>query len=99
MFRYLAVFRNIDISYNTLALIKGAPNSEAGKKLIEYLLSPEVEEALAKAKSAQIPLNPNVKSKVRVKTPAEVKAAEVNFSAAADNFSKAAEYIEQYFLK
>ncbi|MFO0883637.1 MAG: extracellular solute-binding protein [Pirellulales bacterium] len=41
---------------NTLSLIKGAPNPEAGKKLIEYLLSAEVEKQLADSASGQIPL-------------------------------------------
>jgi iron(III) transport system substrate-binding protein len=47
---------------NTVALIKGCPNPEAGKKLIDYLLRPEVEAKLAKAESRQIPLNPAVKA-------------------------------------
>jgi iron(III) transport system substrate-binding protein len=46
---------------NTVALIKGCPNPAGGKKLIDYLLKPEVEAKLAKAQSRQIPLNPLVK--------------------------------------
>jgi iron(III) transport system substrate-binding protein len=84
---------------NTLSLIKDCPHPEAGKKLIEYLLSPEVEEALAKCPSAQIPLNPKVTVKTRVKTPKEVKAMPVNFAKAAESFDKAAKYIEGTFLK
>lgn len=45
---------------NTVALIKGGPNGDAGKQLIDYLLSPEVETHLAKLRSIQIPLNPAV---------------------------------------
>jgi iron(III) transport system substrate-binding protein len=41
---------------NTVALIKGAPNAEAGKQLIDYLLSAEVERQLAEMPCAQIPL-------------------------------------------
>ncbi|NOZ20106.1 MAG: extracellular solute-binding protein [Planctomycetes bacterium] len=84
---------------NTLALIANAPHPETGKKLIEYLLSPEVEVALAKGKSAQIPLNPNVTTKVRVKTPKEVHMMGVDFNAAADAFDGASKYIEEFFLK
>jgi len=84
---------------NTLALIKDAPHPEAGKKLIEYLLSPEVESKLAEAKSAQIPLNPKVKVKSRVKTPAEVNAMNVDFSQAATKFAETAVYIEKFFLE
>jgi iron(III) transport system substrate-binding protein len=46
---------------NTLAVIKGAPNPDGARKLVDYLLSPEVEAKLARGGSRQIPLNPNVK--------------------------------------
>ena len=59
---------------NTLALVKGAPHPDAAKKLIEFLLSPDSERMLAESESAQIPLNPAVRAKVRVKTPADVPA-------------------------
>ncbi len=41
---------------NTVGLIAGCRHREAGRKLIDYLLSAEVEQALAEARSAQIPL-------------------------------------------
>jgi len=41
---------------NSVALIAGAPNPDHAKRLIDYLLSAEVERALAQARSAQIPL-------------------------------------------
>ena len=41
---------------NTAALVAGCPHPEAGKKLIDYLLSAEVERRLAEGPSAQIPL-------------------------------------------
>lgn len=41
---------------NTVALVKGSPNSDAGRKLIDYLLSAQVERRLAQSSSAQIPL-------------------------------------------
>jgi iron(III) transport system substrate-binding protein len=41
---------------NTVALIAGAKHAEAGRQLIDYLLSAEVERALAESRSAQIPL-------------------------------------------
>ena len=41
---------------NTVALIKGGPNPEAGKKLIDFLLSPKVEEMLAHCESGHCSL-------------------------------------------
>jgi iron(III) transport system substrate-binding protein len=45
---------------NTLALVKGGPHPDAGKRLLEWLASPEVEARLAAGRSAQIPLRPGV---------------------------------------
>ncbi len=45
---------------NSVALVKGGPNPEAARKLIDYILSEEVEAALAAAASAQIPLRAGV---------------------------------------
>ncbi len=47
---------------NTVALIRGGPNPDGARKLIDYLLSAEVEEKLALGPSRQIPLNPAVKA-------------------------------------
>ncbi len=41
---------------NTVAMIAGCPHPKQAKQLIDYLLSAEVERALAEARSAQIPL-------------------------------------------
>ncbi|MGL4552815.1 MAG: extracellular solute-binding protein, partial [Gemmataceae bacterium] len=43
---------------NTLMLIRGAPNAERGRRLIDFLLGPGVEKRLAEGPGAQIPLNP-----------------------------------------
>jgi iron(III) transport system substrate-binding protein len=71
---------------NTVALIKGGPNPDGAKKLIDFLLSPEVEMKLAKSASRQIPLNPQVKlDEIKhVQTPRTVKALQVDFAKAAE---------------
>ncbi len=83
---------------NTLSLIEGSPNPENGKKLIEYLLSPEVEIALSKGKSAQIPLNSAVDFEPRVKTPNDIKEMPVDFGKAAEAFDEAASFIREKFV-
>lgn len=45
---------------NMVSLIAGAPHAEAGKRLIDYLLSPDVERMLAQSEAAQIPLHAGV---------------------------------------
>ena len=83
---------------NTVSLMKNAPHSVEAKMLIDYLLSKEVEIALADSPSAQIPLNTEVNHKTRVKTPKEIKAIEVDFVLAAERFKNAAIFIKENFL-
>ena len=45
---------------NTVAVVKHAPHPEAARKLVDYLLEPDVERALAEMRGMQIPLNPAV---------------------------------------
>ena len=82
---------------NTLCLIKGSRNGEAARRLVDYLLSPEVEAALAAGSSAQIPLNPEVKADVRVETPRSVKAMDADFAASAAKWDAAAEFLRDEF--
>jgi iron(III) transport system substrate-binding protein len=82
---------------NTLALIKGSPNPEAANKLLDYLLSSDVERRLAEGPSAQIPLRRGVPASPRVKTPDEVRAMEVDWSAAAEKWDTAAEFLKNEF--
>jgi iron(III) transport system substrate-binding protein len=83
---------------NTLAIIKGCPHPEQARKLVDYLLSPTVEEKLALCPSAQIPLNPAASAATRVETPRTVKAMAVDFAAAVKSWDAAAKFIEQEFL-
>jgi iron(III) transport system substrate-binding protein len=82
---------------NTLAIIKGAPDPEAAQQLVDYLLSPAVERQLALGESGQIPLNPEVEVETKVKTPADVKAMQVDWQKAADRWAEAARFIREEF--
>ena len=82
---------------NTLAIIRGSPNVQNARRLLDYLLSPAVEEKLAKGASAQIPLNPRSSVKIRLETPKTVKAMQVDFSAAADKWDAAAQFLRDEF--
>lgn len=42
---------------NTVCILANAPHPDAAKQLVDYILSAEVEERLAKSRSAQIPLH------------------------------------------
>ena len=84
---------------NTLAVIKGGPNGQSARRLVDYLLSPAVEARLAAGPSAQIPLNPEVTAEVRVETPHTIKAMQVDFSAAAEKWNTAAGFLRDEFAR
>jgi iron(III) transport system substrate-binding protein len=87
---------------NTLSVIKGCPHPAAARRLIDYLLSPEVEAALSEGPSAQIPLNSGARpgtsaKKSRLETPRSISAMKVDFSAAADAWDPAMKFLKEEF--
>lgn len=82
---------------NTLAAIDKSPNPSGAERLADYLLSSEVEAALARGPSAQIPLNPGVNVESRVETPVTVHAMDVDWNAAAEQWMSTAKFMEQHF--
>jgi iron(III) transport system substrate-binding protein len=56
-----------------------------------------VERRLADGPSAQIPLRDGVPASPRVKTPSEVRAMQVDWSAAAEKWDVAAEFLKNEF--
>ena len=83
---------------NTLALVKGCPHPDAGARLIDYLLSPDVEQRLADGPSAQIPLHRATTRPSRAGALGDFRPMNVDFARAADAFGGAAKYIEDEFL-
>jgi iron(III) transport system substrate-binding protein len=86
---------------NTVALVRGAPNPAGGKKLIDFLLSAEVEGMLAESESHQIPFNPEVRGKlpIEVEAPPAVRAMDVNFGHAADLFDEVQKFLREEFAR
>jgi iron(III) transport system substrate-binding protein len=83
---------------NTLCILKGCPHPAAARKLVDYLLSPAVEEKLSRGASAQIPLNPAARATSRVETSKTVKAMPIDFTAAAKAWDASARFIQDEFL-
>jgi len=82
---------------NTLALVKGSEHPEAAEKLLNWLLSSDVEKQLANGPSGQIPLREGVAASDRVKTPQQVRAMDVDFAKAADAWDETARFLQQEF--
>jgi iron(III) transport system substrate-binding protein len=84
---------------NTLCIPKGCPNPEGAKKLVDYLLSAEVEKRLAEGPSAQIPLNPKVTATLppQIETPASLTVMRVDWAKAADLWDDAQTFVTNLF--
>jgi iron(III) transport system substrate-binding protein len=84
---------------NTLGIIRGCPNPDGARKLVDYLLSAEVEAKLAEGGSHQIPLNPEVKATLppQMETPRTVKEMAVNFGKAADLWDEVQKFVASEF--
>jgi len=66
---------------NCVVLIAGGPNSENAKRFIDYLLTPAVEQALAKSEAAQMPVHSGVDVPPYVVTLDHLKPMEVDYAA------------------
>jgi iron(III) transport system substrate-binding protein len=64
---------------NAAVLIANGPNPEQGKKFIDYLLTSEVEQALAESEAAQMPLRANVPVPPNVTRLEQIKAMAVDY--------------------
>jgi iron(III) transport system substrate-binding protein len=74
--------------------IAGSPNPESGKALVDYLVSAEVERALAEAACRQMPLRAGVPTPPGVRSVAEIDAMEVDYP----TLGKAVERLHPGFL-
>jgi iron(III) transport system substrate-binding protein len=84
---------------NTLAAIKGAPHDAAAHRLVDYLLSPEVEEKLAMAQSHQFPMNPKANGKLPSQFRKNAKSMDVNFEKAADLWDETQKFLRDEFAR
>lgn len=86
---------------NTVAIVKGSPNPQGARKLVDYLLRPEVEAKLAQSSSRQIPLNPQVKTNLppEIRTPSEVKVLPVDFGKAAERWEQTQRFLAEEFKR
>jgi iron(III) transport system substrate-binding protein len=84
---------------NTVALVAGAPHAAEGKKLIDYLLSREVEEKLAFCPSAQMPVRKGVKTPPGLPAFDQIKAMSVDYRKVADRMEESGRAMQKIFSK
>jgi iron(III) transport system substrate-binding protein len=86
---------------NSVAILKNCRHPEEAKKLVDYLLSAEIEKKLAEGGGYQIPLNPEVKAKLppQIETPAAVKSMKVDWAKAAEKWDEAQKFVTDQFAR
>jgi len=84
---------------NTVVLIAGGPNQENGKKLIDYLLSREVESKLSFSGSLQIPLRDGVVKPENVPDYEDIKVMKVDWEQVSDKMEEAGRFLQGLFVR
>ncbi len=74
----------VPVMPNMVSLIAGAPHAEAGKKLIDYLVSPEVERMLSQSEAVQIPLHSGIEGPKNMPSISSLKPMTLDYGKAAD---------------
>jgi iron(III) transport system substrate-binding protein len=82
---------------NAVVLIAGGPNSENGKRFIDFLLRPETEKALAEGGAAQMPLRPDIPVPPAVTPLRDLHPVPVDFTRLASRLEElSAGYLEEW---
>jgi iron(III) transport system substrate-binding protein len=84
---------------NTVALIKNCLHKDAGKKLIDFLLSAEAENLLVSLKSAQIPLRPDSKRAEGFPAIQSIRIMQADYGKIASHFEAAALFCRTLFVR
>lgn len=84
---------------NTVAMIKNSPHPDEAKKLIDYILSPAVEEHLAASSSAQIPVREGIAGPKNIPPIQDITVMKADWDKAADRLEEATKRLEKLLLK
>jgi iron(III) transport system substrate-binding protein len=84
---------------NTVAILKDAPHPEAARRLVDFILSREVEARLAASDSAQIPVRDDVPRPEHVRSAAELTVLAVDWLAVGRQIEARAAELTELFLR
>ncbi len=76
-------------------LIKGGPHPEMGRKLVDYLLTPDVERRMADS-AAHMPLRPDVPVPQGVKRVSDIKAMQVDYARVASDMERIQPWLREW---
>ena len=81
---------------NTIAIMKGAPHLKEARAFVDWVLSAKIEERLANARSAQIPVRPNVPRPDHVKS--DFKIMQVDYNQVGAELAEHTKYLKALYL-
>jgi len=84
---------------NSVAIMKDAPHPENAKVLVDWLLTEKMEQALAEADSAQIPVRASVPVPEHVRPLNEIKAMQVSYMSIGQQIEQRIELFTEMFLR
>ena len=82
-----------------MARVRGGPNQESARRLLEFLLSAEVEGMLAASGSAQLPLRPGVVGPKELPSLSRLRLLILSFEDAARGVVESEAFIRDLFLR
>ncbi|RNC28534.1 MAG: Major ferric iron-binding protein [Candidatus Dichloromethanomonas elyunquensis] len=83
---------------DTIALIKGGPNPDTGKQLLDYLLSPQVEKNMVEIGFSQIPVHPVAEQKMELPA-GGVKNMPVTFQEIYNQLNLSSKELKEIFVR
>jgi iron(III) transport system substrate-binding protein len=76
-------------------LLRGAPHPEAGRRLVDYLLSAEVERRMAEV-AAHMPLRPGVATPTGVRNAGDLRVMKVDYEKVAAEMERIQPWLRQW---
>jgi iron(III) transport system substrate-binding protein len=80
----------------TVSILRGGPNGPAARKIVDYLLSAEVERELAFSVSRNTPVRPALRRELNIELPPE---SSVSYEAVADTLDTAMQAVREILLR
>ena len=84
---------------NTVAVLAAAPHPDAARRFVDWLLTPEVEEELARSRAAQIPVRTSVPRPEHVLGGETLRFLDVDYRAVGRRLVERQELLKQMFVE
>jgi iron(III) transport system substrate-binding protein len=84
---------------NSIAILAEAPHPEAARKLVDYLLTREIEARLAASESAQIPVRDDVPRPAHVAAAGQLRVQEVDWARVAEELKPRTRELSELFVQ